>query len=165
LTKDWIQRRGVNARFVRAYGATESFPPEDADLIVDNAATGSTLKANGLIVFDEVMRSSTRLFCSREAFNNPEKRKRLDNFVVLLNSVLLARSRVLVEFNIETSNLDEIVKGLPCMRAPTIAKLQMVDGYSIRIAIDKNDAFWLLPKLKHLGATDVILTGARQILK
>jgi ATP phosphoribosyltransferase-like protein len=85
--------------------------------------------------------------------------------VVLLNSVLLARSRVLVEFNIETSNLDEIVKGLPCMRAPTIAKLQMVDGYSIRIAIDKNDAFWLLPKLKHLGATDVILTGARQILK
>ncbi len=28
---------------MRAYGATEVFPPEDADVILDNTATGATL--------------------------------------------------------------------------------------------------------------------------
>ena len=43
--------------FVRSYGATEVFPPEDADCIVDNTATGATLQANGLVIVDELMRS------------------------------------------------------------------------------------------------------------
>ena len=47
--------------FVRAHGATEVFPPEDADCIVDNTATGSTLRANSLDIVDELMRSSTRM--------------------------------------------------------------------------------------------------------
>lgn len=48
-------------------GATEVFPPEDADLIIDNTATGSTLSANSLVVIDELMRSSTRLYASQSA--------------------------------------------------------------------------------------------------
>ena len=44
----WLDRRGFDGRIVRSYGATEVFPPEDADCIVDNTATGATLKANGL---------------------------------------------------------------------------------------------------------------------
>lgn len=98
----------MNARFVRTYGATESFPPEDADLIVDNSATGSTLKAtdnncrlnyvvsrlilelqaNGLTVIDVVLKSSTRLYASRAAYDNPKKRAEMNNLVMLLQSVL-----------------------------------------------------------------------------
>ena len=64
--RDWLERRGFDGRVVRSYGATEVFPPEDADCIVDNTATGATLKANGLMIFDELMRSSTRLYaCPR----------------------------------------------------------------------------------------------------
>ena len=48
LTRAWIARRGLDATLVRSYGATEVFPPEDADCIVDNTATGATLQANGL---------------------------------------------------------------------------------------------------------------------
>ena len=48
ITGDWLERRGFDGRVVRSYGATEVFPPEDADCIVDNTATGATLKANGL---------------------------------------------------------------------------------------------------------------------
>ena len=36
------KRLAADASFVRSYGATEVFPPEDADVIVDNTATGST---------------------------------------------------------------------------------------------------------------------------
>ena len=62
LTLAWIERRGLDAQFVRSYGATEVFPPDDADCIVDNSATGSTLRANKLAVVGELMQSSTRLF-------------------------------------------------------------------------------------------------------
>ncbi len=53
------------AEFMRAYGATESLPPDDADLIVDNTATGATLKANGLEIIETLMTSTTRLFASK----------------------------------------------------------------------------------------------------
>src|SRR5882762_9526455 len=59
LAQRWIAERGLSAECVRSYGATEVFPPEDADVIVDNTATGATLEANGLVVVDEVMHSST----------------------------------------------------------------------------------------------------------
>ncbi len=40
LCRKWMAAKGIDATFLRAYGATESLPPEDADIIVDNAATG-----------------------------------------------------------------------------------------------------------------------------
>jgi ATP phosphoribosyltransferase len=57
----WLSAASTVA-VVRSYGATEVFPPEDADCVVDNTATGATLRANGLAIFDEVLRSSTRLY-------------------------------------------------------------------------------------------------------
>ena len=62
LTRSWIESRRFEAAFVRSYGATEVFPPEDADLIVDNTSTGSTLRANKLAIVDELMRSALRWF-------------------------------------------------------------------------------------------------------
>ena len=44
ITRQFVEKKGWPFRFVRSYGATEVFPPEDADLIVDNSATGQTLK-------------------------------------------------------------------------------------------------------------------------
>lgn len=123
LTVDWIARMKLNASFVRAYGATESFPPEDADLIVDNTATGSTLKANGLSILDVVYTSSTRLYANAEALQNPIKAAAIEKFVVLIKSVLHARSKVNVTFNIDQLTLDRILPTLPCMRAPTAAAL------------------------------------------
>ncbi len=71
LTRAWLERRGYRATFVHSYGATEVFPPEDADCIVDNMATGETLKANGLIIVDELMRSSTRLYAHPRRSSSP----------------------------------------------------------------------------------------------
>ena len=45
LTQGWIDTKRPGARFVRTYGATEVFPPEDADIIVDVTQTGATLDA------------------------------------------------------------------------------------------------------------------------
>ena len=71
LARSWITARGLDASFVRSYGATEVFPPEDADVIVDNCATGETLAANGLAVVDELMTSSTRFYAEPGSDGRP----------------------------------------------------------------------------------------------
>ena len=92
LTTRWIAARACGDRFVRSYGATEVFPPEDADCIVDVTASGSTLEANSLVIIEELMTSSTRLYSSRKAWNDPDKRAAIDDLTMVLCSVLQARS-------------------------------------------------------------------------
>ena len=113
LTKQWLQRKGIEATVLKSYGATESLPPEDADLIVDNAATGSTLKANSLDIIDTLMHSTTRLFASADAWANPAKRRRIESLVLLLRAVLDARKRLMVTFNVPKESLESIISTLP----------------------------------------------------
>jgi ATP phosphoribosyltransferase len=113
LTAKWLAARGIDAHFLRAYGATESLPPEDADIIVDNAATGSTLKANGLEIIDSLMNSTTRLYASAAAWADPAKRARIEKLVLLLRSVLEARKRLMVTFNVPAADLGTMLETLP----------------------------------------------------
>lgn len=164
LTQRWIQDRGLDATYVRSFGATEVFPPEDADCIVDNTATGSTLEANGLAIVDTLMTSSTRLYANPRALDNREKRVQLDRLVLLLKSVLQARERVMVEVNIGGDQLEALVAELPCMREPTIAKLHHDAGYAVKVAVLRKDLPVLVPKIKQVGGSDVVVSELSQIV-
>lgn len=164
LTKDWIKQKGIKATFVRTFGATECFPPEDADLIVDNTATGSTLKANGLHIIDVVLTSSTRLYCNKDALKDEAKKQRLDELALLLKSVLTGRLHRIVEFNVSTEDKDALLEKLPSMRAPTIAQLSANKGYAVKIAVKRANLPQLLPNLKSWGATDILVIGVDQLI-
>jgi len=164
LTLEWIERRGLDAEFVRSYGATEVFPPEDADVIVDNTATGSTLRANDLVIVDSVLTSSTRLYASPAAMADPSKRSRIEDLILLLESVLDARRRVMVEVNASADDLDAVVALLPCMREATVAPLFGNSGYAIRAAVLREKLPELIPAVKAAGGSDVIVTSPSQIV-
>jgi ATP phosphoribosyltransferase len=164
LTREWIAARQLDALFVQSWGATEVFPPEDADLIVDVVATGATLKANNLVVIDELMRSSTRLFASPQALDDPVKHKRIEGLLLLLESVLQARQRVMLEVNVPQERLEAVVAALPCMREPTIAPLHGGAGYAVKAAAPRNMLTELIPEIKRLGGTDITVTKLMQIV-
>ncbi len=157
LTHAYLQEKGIcEFVFIQSFGATEAFPPEDADLIVDNMATGTTLRANRLKVIDVLLRSSTRLIAYPASLQNSEKRKRIDALVQVLKSVLLAQERVLLEMNVPSDRLEEVVQFLPCMRAPTVMPLYGGAGYAVKVAVRKEEVPALIPKLKALGVTDIL---------
>jgi len=164
IARKWIQEKGLEAEFLRSYGATEVFPPEDADIIVDNVATGATLKANGLIVMDTIMHSSTRLFASRKAVGIPEKKERIEALRLVLESVLEARLRVMLEINAPQDRLDAVVALLPCMREATVAPLFGDAGFAVRAAIPRTELPTLLPELKAAGGTDIVVSSVDQIV-
>jgi ATP phosphoribosyltransferase len=162
--RKWIARTGIDATVVRTYGATEVFPPEDADAIVDITATGDTLQANKLVIVDEILRSSTRLYAHAHAMETAEKRQRIEEIVLLLESVLEARRRVMVDLNVEKSALDAVLEVLPCLRLPTISPLRD-DGFAVRAAVPRADLPRLIPELKARGATDLVVTSPTQIVR
>ncbi|MEO6461961.1 MAG: ATP phosphoribosyltransferase [Candidatus Eisenbacteria bacterium] len=164
LTTRWIAARGVDASCVRSYGATEVFPPEDADAIVDNTATGSTLAAHGLVVLDEVLASSTRFYANPRALEDPRRREAIDELALLLRSVIEARSRVMLEMNVSAERLDALVAVLPAMREPTVAPLHAGAGYAVKAAVRRVDLTRVLPAIKASGGTDIVVTTFSQIV-
>ncbi|HWL50142.1 MAG TPA: ATP phosphoribosyltransferase [Acidimicrobiia bacterium] len=164
LTRSWISGRGLDASFIRSYGATEVFPPEDADVIVDNTATGETLAANGLAVVDELMVSSTRFYASQGAVADPDKKSAIDGLVLSLRSVLDARKRVMLELNVALADLDAVIDALPAMREPTVATLHGGAGMAVKAAVPRSDLPRLIPRLRQLGATDIAVSRLEQIV-
>lgn len=164
LTQNWLDERGYDGHIVRAYGATEVFPPEDADCITDNTATGATLKANGLHIFDDVMRSSTYLYAHPRALDNTIKRERIEHFKLLVQSVLDARKRVMLEVNVAGDDLSALVAILPCMREPTVSPLHGEGGFAVKAAVPRHDLPLLIKSIKASGGTDIIVSGIAQIV-
>lgn len=164
LTRRWIAAQDLDATFLRTWGATEVFPPEDADLIVDNTATGSTLAANGLVEVAELMRSSTRLYAGPRALDLAAHREAIERLVLLLRSVLEARRRVMVEVNVAADRLEAVLAVLPCMRQPTISQLAGDGGYAVKAAVPRERLTELVPELKARGGADIVVTRLSQIV-
>ncbi len=164
ITQRWIERKGLNASVLQSYGATEVLPPEDADCIVDNTASGSTLASNNLRIIDELMTSSTRLYASRAAMECPLRRPRIERFVMVVGAVLAARRRVMVELNVSAEALDAVVAILPCMREPTISPLRSTRGFAVKAAVLRQELASVIPAIKQCGGTDIIVTTPEQIV-
>ncbi len=164
LTRRWIAAKGLCAYFVRSYGATEVFPPEDADVIVDNTATGATLESNGLVIVDVLMRSSTRLYAHRAALDDPVRRRIIEDLVLLINSVLEARRRVMLEVNASALCLDAVVAVLPSMRQATVSRLFGDSGYAVKAAVPRELLPQVIPAVKAAGGTDVVVSTLSQIV-
>lgn len=164
LARHWITARKLDATFVRSYGATEVFPPEDADIVVDCTATGATLRANGLTIIDTLLSSSTRLYASPTAWAQPVKRRRIEDLSLLLASVLEARQRVMIEVNASSDVLARVVAVLPAMRQPTVSPLFGNGSYAVKAAVPRNQLPQIIPAVRAAGGTDVVVSSLSQIV-
>jgi ATP phosphoribosyltransferase len=164
LTRRFLEKKGLAYTFIRSFGATEVFVPEDADMIVDNMASGQTLRANGLEVYEELMPSSTRLIANLQAMADPLKRRKIEDLVMVIKSVLDGRAKLLIEMNVSEENLEALIPILPCMKSPTIAKLYGGGGYALKAAVDKDRVRELIPRLKEKGASDILVFGLKKVI-
>jgi len=164
LADKWLSGSGYNYRLLRTYGATEVFPPDDADMIIDNTSTGQTLKDNGLKIIATLLESSTRFVASRAAMADREKRSRIEELAMLFRAVLEGRDRVMLEMNVPKAKFQEIVTGLPAMRSPTVAPLYGDEGYAVKIAVKREEVPLIIPRLKKAGATDIVEYDLRKVV-
>jgi len=164
LAEAWLKTSGYQYRILRTYGATEVFPPDDADMIIDNTSTGQTLKDNGLKIIGTLLESSTRFVASRSALANAEKRSRIEELAMLFRAVMDGRDRVMLEMNIPKEQFESLAS-LPAMRSPTVAPLYGDEGFAVKIAVKKHEVPDIIPKLKKLGALDIVEYDLRKVVQ
>jgi ATP phosphoribosyltransferase len=156
LTTAYFEKLGIPVRVFLSYGATEAKVPEIVDAIVDLTETGSTLRRHGMEIVDVLMESRTQLIANPAAYEDPEKRRAIEELTILLRGAVAARGKVLVKLNIDKARLDGIVEALPAMRAPTVSQLSESGFYAVETIVAKTEINTLIPRLKSLGAEDII---------
>lgn len=168
LSKKFVEDKKIQGTIFRTWGTSEGFVQDNEDsiaqILIDNTSTGSSLKANRLKIVDTLMESSTRMYASKEAMNDPEKKQKIMELKMLFETVLNARSRVMLEMNCSEADFDKLIKGIPSMKSPTVSPLFGGNGYAVKIAVQKSEVPTLLPKLQSLGATDIVEYELRKVM-
>lgn len=164
IARKFLEKEKYSYIFLRTYGATEVFPPDDADMIIDNMATGRTLEAHNLHVIATLLESSTRFIANRRAYKDLWKGEKIRELKMLFQAILDASERVILEMNVPNDKFEKIVKMLPCMKSPTVAPLYGQEGYAVKVAVKKTEVKKLIPLLKKLGATDILEYEIRKVV-
>ena len=72
-------------RILPTWGATEAFIPEDADLLIENTETGSTIARHNLKIIDTLFESTARLIGNKNKDYSVLKKDRIENIIKLLS--------------------------------------------------------------------------------
>lgn len=156
MTRRFLEKHGVKATVEFSWGATEVKVPDLVDAIVDVTETGSSLRANKLRIIETLMESSPQFIANRKSLEDPWKRAKIDQVILLLQSAHEARNKVGLKMNIEEIKLQNLLEALPSLRNPTVAHLATGGWVAVETVIDEKTVREIIPTLKSLGAEGII---------
>jgi len=165
LTKKYFNEIGIPVQLFHSFGASEAKVPDLMDVVVDLTETGTTLRRNGLKIIGQIMESYTVLIAHHAAWENPEKRKIIQEIVTLLVGVIEGRQQVLLTMNVPTSEFETVISLLPAMKKPTVSRLHGIEYYSIQTVVMKGIVNKLIPQLKGAGAEDILEIPISKIVR
>jgi ATP phosphoribosyltransferase len=157
FTKKYFAERKINVHVEFSWGATEAKVVEGlVDAIVEVTETGSTIKANKLRIIHDLMKTNPQLIANRASWNDPWKRKKIEQIRTLLIGSLQAMGKVGIKLNVSKENLEKVMSLLPSLKAPTISSLYSEEWFAIESVIDTGIVRDLIPVLLEAGAQGII---------
>ena len=157
FTRRYFAERNIKVDVEFSWGATEGKVIEGlCDAIVEVTETGSTLRANGLRIVEELMQTNTQLIANRKAYEDPWKREKIEQISLLLQGALRAEGMVGLKMNVSANDLKSVMETLPSITAPTISNLFQSDWFAIEVMVSEKVVRELIPKLLKRGALGII---------
>ncbi len=156
ITQKYLARHGVKARVEFSWGATEVKVPQLADAIVEVTETGSSLRANRLRIMETVLESSTVFIMNRKAAEDPAKREKAENVILMMQGAIAAATRVGLMLNVKQEDLAAVLAVLPALKNPTISALSDSDWVAVNTIIEEAVVRQILPKLKAAKAQGIV---------
>jgi len=156
VSKEYLKKHGVTALVEFSWGATEAKPPELADAIIEVTETGSSLRANNLAILDTIMESMTVVIVNKKAWEDPWKKQKVEDLILMLKGALAAETKVGLKMNVPRAKLDAVLKELPSMNSPTVAELQDHAWVDVDTIVDEKVVREIVPNLKAAGAEGIV---------
>jgi ATP phosphoribosyltransferase len=146
-----------------SWGVTEAKAADGlVDAVVEVTETGSSLRANGLRIVEELLTSSPVLVANRKAWADEWKQAKIRQIGVLIKGALDAESRVGIKMNVPRENLEGVIALLPSITAPTVSPLYASANlkgrvwFAVETVIAEHTVRELFPKLLEAGAVGII---------
>ena len=156
FTKRYLAKHGVTAKVEFSWGATEVKPPYLADAIVEVTETGSSLRANKLRIVEELLESNTQLVANVTSWQDPWKRRKLEDLKMLLEGAMAALGKVGLMLNVEEENLDRVLAVLPSLKNPTVSRLSRGNWLAVNTILEEITVRQIIPRLKEAGAQGIV---------
>jgi ATP phosphoribosyltransferase len=165
FTTRFFKERNIDVNVKFSWGATEAKIVSGlADAIVEITETESTIKAHNLRVIHVVMVTNTQLIANKKAWENPQKREKIEQIALLLQAALVADKLVGIKMNVPEDKIAKIVSLLPSLNGPTVASLYQSDWFSVETIIETSIVRDLIPKLLKEGAEGIIEYPLNKVL-
>lgn len=157
FTKRFFRDKEIDVEVEFSWGATEAKVVSGlADAIVEVTETGSTIRAHGLKIIYELMETNTQLIANHESYKDQWKKAKIGQITLLLKGALRAENMVGLKMNVPQDRIDDVIKILPSLNAPTVAGLYNSEWVSMEIVVDKKTVRDLIPRIIEAGAEGII---------
>lgn len=156
IVRRYLEERGIEATVIRLDGAVEtSIQLGVADVVADVVETGSTLRQAGLEVTGEVIMDSEAVLIGR---GNLAGQAGFEVFRRRLQGVLVARSYVMMDYDIRVDRVEEAVALTPGIESPTVSPLHREGWVAVRSMVLRSEAQRIMDDLYDIGARGILTT-------
>jgi ATP phosphoribosyltransferase len=155
IVRQHLAEHGIEATVNRLDGAVESSVQLGvADVIADVVETGTTLGKAGLAVFGEPILESEAVLVTRGGETPPG----LDVFRRRLEGVMVARSYVMMDYDIPQERVAQAVDLTPGIESPTVSPLHREGWVAVRAMVPRAGAHRVMDDLWTIGARGILVT-------
>jgi ATP phosphoribosyltransferase len=165
ITRSFFAEHGIDVTIVTVGGACEATPHLGiADAIVDLSSSGTTLRTNHLRVIEEILTSTTILIAN--PISLAEKREKIDEIVLALESVIRAKGQCYLMMNVHRSALADVREVLPGLSGPTVMDVASDENLvAVHAVVKEERVYQLINQLKRAGAKDILVMPIERIIR
>ncbi|OJF12389.1 ATP phosphoribosyltransferase [Couchioplanes caeruleus] len=155
VVERYLDEHDLKADVVRLDGAVENAVRLGvADLIADVVETGTTLRQAGLVTVGEPLLRSSAILIGRHEVTEP----RAAQLVRRLQGVLVARSYVMLAYDVRADLLENATALTPGIESPTISPLHREGWVAVQAMVRRVDVHRIMDELYELGARAILVT-------
>jgi ATP phosphoribosyltransferase len=160
VVQRYLDEHDVKADVVRLDGAVENAVRLGvADLIADVVETGATLRQAGLVTVGEpILRSSAILIGPESTGGEAAGTTTVAQLIRRLQGVLVARSYVMLAYDVRADLLETATSLTPGIESPTVSPLHREGWVAVQAMVRRADVHRTMDDLYELGARAILVT-------
>ena len=155
VVERYLADNELKADVVRLDGAVENAVRLGvADLIADVVETGATLRQAGLVTLGEPLLRSSAILIGRSDGSEPKTAQ----LIRRLQGVLIARSYVMLAYDVRADLLENATALTPGIESPTVSPLHRAGWVAVQAMVRRTDVHRIMDELYELGARAILVT-------